>query len=41
MDYFGKRDLIYLDMRDQENIDAMYTTSYNPPKEEDEWGSDS
>ena len=46
MDYFGKRDLIYIDMRGQESVDDMYTTNYNPPTkqedaEEDEWGYDS
>ena len=31
MDYFGKRDLIYMDMRGQEHVDSMYTTDYTPP----------
>ena len=31
MDYFGKRDLIYLDMRGQDEIDQLYTKAYTPP----------
>ena len=31
MDYFGKRDLIYLDMRGQDEIDQLYTNAYTPP----------
>ena len=38
MNYFGKRDYIYLDMRGQDEIDRMYTKQYTPPAEaEDEW----
>ena len=41
MDYFGKRDLIYLDMRGQDEIDNMYTTAYTPKaKAEDADGGD-
>ena len=32
-DYFGKRDLIYLDMRGQDEIDCMYTKEYKPAAE--------
>ena len=31
MDYFGKRDLIYLDMRGQDEIDRLYSKEYTPP----------
>ena len=40
MNYFGKRDLIYLDMRGQDEIDRMYSKEYTPPVTDggdDEW----
>ena len=40
MDYFGKRDLIYLDMRGQDEIDKLYTKEYTPPTTDggdDDW----
>ena len=33
MDYFGKRDLIYIDMRGQEDVEGLYTRDYAPPQE--------
>ena len=36
MDYFGKRDLIYIDMRGQDEIRKMYTTEGYTPPETDE-----
>ena len=35
MNYFGQRDLIYLDMRGQDEIDRLYSKEYTP-KTDDE-----
>ena len=40
MDYFGKRDLIYIDMRGQESVDSMYSKAYTPPVAAEEEGGD-
>ena len=40
MDYFGKKDLIYIDMMGDQDARGLYTKSYTPPaaqEEEEEW----
>lgn len=40
MDYFGKKDLIYIDMLGDQDVGKLYTTAYTPPppkEEDDEW----
>ena len=35
MNYFGQRDLIYLDMRGQDEIDKLHSKEYTPKTEEE------
>ena len=36
MDYFGKKDLIYIDMMGDQDVSKLYTKQYTPPPPKDE-----